>query len=280
MFLDPRSIIKKAYEEKYAIGHFNVFNLESALAVIRAAEEKKAPIFMAVSETSIEYAGFENIFVIMKTVVKNSKTPVIIHLDHGKSKNYLDLAIKASFNSIMFDGSKYMLEKNILNTKNWANSAHQFGLICEGEIGAIDNVNKKDKKANFTDPVDAKQFALETGVDMLAISIGNKHGLPKDEPDKIDFKRLEIINENLNIPLVLHGASSMPSNTIKKLISNGICKINIDNDLKASFKKGLEQYLYNHPCEIDSRKILGFGSLKIQKTVESKIEMFGSARKI
>lgn len=278
MIANARKTLNNAFLNHYAIGHFNVYNLESAVSVILAAESKNAPVFLATTETSLEYAGFDYLSCIVKLVAQKSKVPIIIHLDHSTDKKIIEKTIHSGYNSVMFDGSKLELRENIKQTKSIADISHRFGIICEGELGIVGNSDQNDKINNLTNPDNALEFVKATCVDSLAVAIGNKHGMPKMK-EKIDFDRLKTIKKKLEMPLVYHGASSTSPFVIKKLIKNGINKINIDTDLRYGFTRGLEQYLNNHREEIDPRKILKFASLKIQKTVESKIEVFGSAGK-
>jgi len=275
MIVNPKKYLSYARKAKFAIGHFNICNLETILAVVIAAEEKNAPVFLAITEPSLEYAGLE-LNILAFEIAKNAKAPIFLHLDHGKNFKIAKSCLNSGFSSIMFDGSDLTLLKNIKITKKFVSATHSKNAACEAELGHVGNAIKKDQF--FTNPDDVVVFNKATGVDMLAVSVGNRHGMPI-EKEQINYDLIKEINKISSVPLVLHGASSTPSNQIRKIIESGIVKINIDQDLRKSFTSGLEQYLKNHPEEIDPRKILGFASIKMQKTVEAKIELFGSTNK-
>lgn len=274
MIVNPLKYLKYAQKARFAIGHFNAGNIESAISIIIAAEEKNAPVFLAITDKTFDYLGLE----LNKTLVdlaKNSKAPIALHYDHGKNFKTAKKCLLDGYKSIMFDGSDLAYDMSIRQSRKFVQTSHLHGGCCELELGHVTNSANKNV---MTDPDLVADFCKKTKTDTLAVSVGNTHGMPTKK-EKINFDLIKIIQKNVNIPLVYHGASSTPPADVKKLIKCGITKINIDTDLREVFTKGLEQYLKNHPDEIDYRKILGFASLKIKKAVEYKINIFGSTNK-
>ncbi|MCD6483270.1 MAG: class II fructose-bisphosphate aldolase, partial [Candidatus Aenigmarchaeota archaeon] len=245
MLVYSNQLIKKAMKKRYAVGGFNIFNIESTIAVIEASEKLKSPALVQMSESTLtKYFKPEQIVPSVISMIKKSKSKLALHLDHGKSLEVVKIAIKNGFTSIMFDGSLFPFEKNIKLTKKAVKIAKKKDerITVEGEIGIIGR--NKSEKNNMTDPEDAKIFAEETGVDMLAISIGNAHGLYKGKPN-LDFKRLKKIRRMVKIPLVLHGGSGIPDDQIKRAIKLGISKINIFTEAKLAFYNGIKNNMKN-----------------------------------
>ncbi len=274
MIVNPLKYLKHAKMTHFAIGHFNIGNLESAISTIIAAEEKNSPIFLAITDKTFSYLGLEFNKTIIE-IAKNSAVPIILHYDHGNNFKTAKRCLLDGYKSIMFDGSSLNYNNNIRLSRKYCQTAHLHGASCELELGHVSGLTKQNM---FTNPEKIIDFCEKTKNDTLAISIGNTHGMP-EKNEKIDFDLLKKINKITKVPLVYHGASSTPIKNIKELIKHGISKINIDTDLRISFTNGLEQYLKNHPDEIDYRKILGFASLKVKKNVEYKIDIFGSANR-
>jgi len=301
------SILEKAQKKHYAVGAFNVYNLETVQAVITAADKMKSPVILQTSEAAIKYAGLENLGALVHLMAKKTKTPIVFHLDHGKDEKLVVEAIKSGwYCSVMFDGSALPLKENLKKTKKLVTLAHSKGVAVEAELGAIagieDFVSVEERDARFTDPKQAADFVRETGCDALAIAIGTKHGAYKFHGDcQLDFKRLQEIRKLVKVPLVLHGASGVPAavknlavkfgaeiseakgvsdSAIKKAVSLGICKINIDTDLRIAFEAGLHQFIEENPKNLDPRAFLSAGRDLISKTVEQKIRLFGSTKKI
>jgi len=299
-------LLSQAQKFHYAVGAFNVYNLETVQAVIAAAEKMKSPIVIQTSEAAIEYAGMENLGALVHLMAKKSKVPIVFHLDHGKDEKLVVEAIKSGwYGSVMFDGSALPLKENLASTKRLVKLAHSKGVAVEAELGAIagieDFVSVKEREALLTDPKQAADFVRETGCDALAIAIGTKHGAYKFHGDcQLDSQRLQEIHKSVKIPLVLHGASGVPANVknlaikfgakigeakgvsdsaIKKAISLGICKINIDTDLRIAFLAGLHEFIEKNPKNLDPRAFLSAGKDLVSKTVEQKMRLFGSAKK-
>ena len=277
MLVYSDQLIKKAMKKRYAVGGFNIFNLESTIAVIEASEKLKSPALVQISESTLtKYFKPEQIVPSVISMIKKSKSKLALHLDHGKSLEVVKIAVKNGFTSIMFDGSLFPFEKNIKLTKKAVKIAKKKDkrITVEGEIGIIGR--NKSEKSNMTDPEDAKIFTEETGVDMLAISIGNVHGLYKGKPN-LDFKRLKKIRRIVKIPLVLHGGSGIPDDQIKRAIKLGISKINIFTEAKLAFYNGIKN---NIKSTDDPRKILLAAKDEMKKLVMKKMRLLGSINKL
>ena len=262
------TVLKKAEKGRYAVGAFNINNLEILQAVMDAAEAEKSPVIISTSEGAINYAGMDELAALVHLAAKRTKLPVVFHLDHGKNYDLVVRAIKSGlYTSVMFDGSSHPFKKNVRLTKKIVALAHKRGISVEAELGAIagieDFVSVKEKDAHLTSPEQAKDFVKQTGCDALAIAVGTSHGAFKfSGKSTLEFKRLAEIKKNVGVPLVLHGASGVPSNikklctkygceidkakgvsdgNIKKAISLGVNKINIDSDLRIAFTAGTRQ---------------------------------------
>lgn len=273
---------EKAKEGKYAVGAFNTNNLETTKAILSAVKDKKSPVIFAVTPSAFSYAGAEYISAIVKLAADEVKTPVSLHLDHGLNIADIMTALRNGFSSVMIDGSKHTIEENIALTKQVTEIAHSIGVSVEGElgklVGAEDKISVTEKEAAMTVPSEAKRFVEQTGVDTLAVAIGNAHGWYKGKPE-LDFERLKEIREAVDIPLVLHGASGIPAEDIKKAVSIGITKINIDTEIRDAFKRGVCTFIEENPDIFDPRKILRPAIEKMKEIVETKIDLFGSGGK-
>jgi len=307
MLVTTKKMLAKANKENYCIGAFNINNLEFAQAVISAAESQNAPIIVQTSQGAIKYAGLESIGKIVNTLANQTKTPVALHLDHGTDMNLIKAVIKSGlYTSVMIDGSKLPIKENIKNTKKIVSLAHKVGITVEAELGAIpgteDDLNITAAESFMTDPDEAKRFIELTNCDSLAISIGTKHGVFKFAKGgtKLDYKRLTTIKKITKLPIVLHGASSIPSNLkriastyganlknahgvsnsqLKKAIAHGVNKINTDSDLRIAFTGAVDKYMTQNPNNMDPRKYLNAGREAVYKIVKKKIKLFGSANK-
>jgi fructose-bisphosphate aldolase class II len=280
-------------------------NLEILQAIVSAGEAERSPAIIAVSEGAIQYAGMPYLISMVRTAAAQTSAPVSLHLDHGKDLEVIRSCIDNGFTSVMIDGSEFEFEKNIEVTKKVVEMAKRKGVSVEAELGRLKGIEEKisvsEKEAIFTDPQAAEDFVKRTGVDALAIAIGTSHGAYKFKGEaKLDFERLKEIARKVSIPLVLHGASGVPSavleraerfgaklpgakgipdEAIQKAIGLGISKINIDTDLRLSFVGALREILTTKPDEFDPRKILGPGREAIKQTVQSKMKLFGSSGK-
>ncbi|MBC8590113.1 class II fructose-1,6-bisphosphate aldolase [Wansuia hejianensis] len=282
MLVTGKELLLDAQKNNYAVGAFNINNMEVVQAIIQAAEETNSPVILQASQGGLKYAGVEYIAALGKLAGKNAKVPVALHLDHGTDFEQVMQCIRHGFTSVMIDASRFPLEENIQYTKKVVEIAHSVGVTVEAELGKIggteDHITVSEKDATFTDPKEAKIFAEETGVDYLAIAVGTAHGVYKGEP-KLDYDRIEEIRNTIDIPLVLHGSSGVPSESLQKAISLGICKINIDTDIRAAFAKTVKEYVAENPDQIDPRKILGPATVAMKEVIKEKMNIFGSAGK-
>jgi fructose-bisphosphate aldolase class II len=304
MLVTNKDLMVPAKRGGYAIGAFNVNNLEAVLAVAEAATEEKSPAIVAVTPSAIKYAGMLYISKIARTAAETSPIPLSLHLDHGEDFETTSKCIGAGFTSVMIDGSHLKFEENIALTKRVTEIAHPKGVSVEAELGRLAGVEEstvEEKDAILTDPKVAKEFIERTDVDALAVAIGTSHGAYKFKTEpKLDFERLKLISKQISQPLVLHGASSVPSwiiekaskygaelggakgipeEHIRKAISLGIAKINIDTDLRLAFTATVREVLANSPKEFDPRKILGPAKDAMKQVIKGKMQLFGSSGK-
>lgn len=304
MLVTNKDLMVTARRSGYGIGAYNVNNLEAVLSVVEAAAEEKSPAIIAVTPSAIKYAGLPYISKIVRTAAELAPVPLSLHLDHGEDFETASKCVGAGFTSVMIDGSHLNFEDNIALTKRVVNVAHPKGVSVEAELGRLAGVEEstvEEKDAILTDPAVAKDFVERTGVDTLAVAIGTSHGAYKFKAmPKLDFERLKLISKNVNLPLVLHGASSVPAwiiekaakygaelggakgipeEHIQKAISLGIAKINIDTDLRLAWTATVREVLANSPKEFDPRKILGPAKEAMKQVVKSKMKLFGSSGK-
>ena len=304
MLATNKDLLLPALQKAYAVGAFNINNLESLLAVVEAAVEEKSPVIVAVTPSAIKYAGLAYLANIVKTAAESAPVPVSLHLDHGENLETVSECAEAGFTSVMIDGSFLDFEENVALTKRVVDFVHRKGVSVEAELGRLAGVEEstvEEKEAVLTDPDAAKKFFERTDVDALAVAIGTSHGAYKFKGEaKLDFERLKLIREGVDVPLVLHGASSVPvwiiekavkygaelagakgipEEHIKKAISLGITKINIDTDLRLAFTATIREFLANNPKEFDPRKILGPAKEAMKEVVKSKMRLFGSSGK-
>jgi len=284
MLVHIKEIVPLAQKNGYAIGAFNTCNLEITLAIVKAAVAKKSPVIIQVSETTIKYAGLKPITHIVETIAKNEavKIPIALHLDHGKSFHSVVECINAGFSSIHIDASELPLDENIALTKQTVEYAHKHGVWAQGEIGRIlgkegmKMIKMPNPDEYMTKAVEAVTFVKATKVDTLAVSVGTMHGLFPGQ-EKVNLTRLAQIREQIKIPLVLHGASGVPGDNLRMAVKNGIVIVNIDTALRQAFTKELRQTVKKVTNVYDPRKILYPSMAAVQKVVEKKIEILGSA---
>lgn len=271
-------VLQDAKRGGYAVGQFNFSTLEFAQATMEAALQERAPIILGVTEGGIRHMGVELAAAVGRTVAKLVDVPVVLHLDHGSSFELVMRCIKAGFSSVMFDGSRYPLEENIRITREIVHVAHQMGVSVEAEVGVIGGVEDDrrvdDDDALVTDPKDALRVYEETGVDSMAIAVGNAHGMYKSVPNI----RTDVIAATaalVPIPLVLHGGSGIPDSLIKAAIAAGCCKINVSTELQLAFTSTMRDVLQKDPGLQDSRKCLGPAREAIKHIVVEKMRLFG-----
>lgn len=282
MLVTGKEILDKANRGGYAVGAFNINNMEILQAVIETAEEENAPVIVSTSEGAISYAGIGYLSAMVRFAASKASVPVCLHLDHGTTYETIMQCIANGWTSVMIDGSHAPLEENILLTKEVVKVAHACNVSVEAELGRLggveDNISVSERDACFTDPEEALHFVEQTGVDSLAIAIGTAHGKYKGKPN-LDMARLEKIKKMLQIPIVLHGASGVPEDQITRAIELGINKINIDTDLRLAFTEGIKSVIVGSPDVYDPRKICKPGKDAIKAVVKSKIKWFRSSNK-
>lgn len=271
MLENMKNLLEQAKREHKAVPQFNINNLEWTKYILEECEVKKNPVILGVSEGAIKYiGGYKTTVNIVKGLIEdlNITIPVVIHLDHGSSYESCIKAIEAGFTSVMIDASKEPLDKNIKITKSLVDYAHKRDVTVEGEIGHIGLTNSE---AIYTDVVSANNYVKETNVDALAPAVGSLHGVYLTEP-KISFERIKEISEATNIPLVLHGGSGIPEETLHQAISLGISKLNINTALQVAWAKNVRIYLNQNNEIYDPRKIIGSGEKAIKEIVDYYIE--------
>lgn len=301
-------MFKKAYEGGYAIGAFNVNNMEIVQGIVDAAKEEQSPLILQVSAGARKYAKHIYLVKLVEAALEDTGLPIALHLDHGEDFEICKSCIDGGFTSVMIDGSKHDFETNVALTKQVVEYAHAHGVVVEGELGRLagveDDVNVSDKDAIFTDPDQAAEFVERTGVDSLAIAIGTSHGAYKFKGTPyLDFERLEKVGKLLpNFPIVLHGASTVlpefvdkcnqyggnipgaqgvPEDMLRKAAGMSVCKINIDTDLRLAMTASIRECLTNNPSEFDPRKYLGPARDAIKGMVQHKIKnVLGSSSKL
>jgi len=275
-------LLNKAQKEGYAVGAFNCNNMEIVQAIVAAAEAENSPVIIQASQGAIKYAGIDFIAALSMQAAQKARVPVALHLDHGTSLEQVMACIRHGFTSVMIDGSKYPFAENVALTKKVVELAHAIGVSVEAELGKIggteDDISVDERDAFFTDPEEAREFVERTGVDSLAVAIGTAHGRYKGVP-KLDFERLAKIRELVHIPLVLHGSSGVPDEDIKKAVSLGVAKVNIDTNIREAFVGKMREVLEKNPDEIDPRKILGPAKEAAIEIIREKIRVFGSTNK-
>ena len=302
-----KEMFEKSMREHFAIGAFNINNMEFIQAITDAANEAKSPVILQVSSSAIKYARLQYLMKMVEAAVETTDIPIALHLDHGPDFETCKMCIDAGFTSVMIDASKYDFEDNVRITKEVVDYAHSKGVVVEAELGTLagveDEVNVSDDDAKYTNPDQAYEFVQRTGCDSLAIAIGTSHGAYKFKGDaKLRFDILAKVKEKLpNTPIVLHGASSVipalvdmcnnnggnipgakgcPDEMLKQAGENGVSKINVDTDLRLAMTAQVRRVFNEEPSVFDPRKYLGAAREEIKATVSHKInDVFCSANK-
>lgn len=275
-------LLFKAEKEGYAVGAFNANNMEIVQAILEAAKRENAPVIMQASQGAITYAGLDFITGMVRLAATASTVPVALHLDHGTDFDQVVKCIRSGFTSVMYDGSKLPLEENIAITRKVLDMTRPIGVSVEAELGKIggteDDVHVSEKDAMYTDPEEARHFVEQTGIQSLAIAIGTAHGQYKGEP-QLDFDRLAKIKALVKIPIVLHGSSGVPDESVRRAIELGVRKVNIDTNIREAFVGEMRRVMIEKPDEIDPRKILGPAREAAAAIIAEKIRLFGSSGK-
>lgn len=271
-------MLKKAQEGHYAVGAFNVENMEMVMAVLKAAEEMNSPVIMQTTPSTVKYAGLDYYLAMVRAAAERTTVPVAMHLDHGNSFDLAMQALRTGYTSIMIDGSHESFEDNIALTRRVTDACAPSGISVEAELGKVGGKEDDlvaDHDSPYTDPQQAKEFAERTNVTSLAVAIGTAHGFYKGTP-KLDFERLSAIREVVSIPLVLHGASGVPDDAVRESIKRGICKVNFATELRVAFSNGVKKYLAENPDAFDPKKYSAVGMEYVTELVKEKISVCGS----
>ena len=302
-----KEMFEKSMEEGFAIGAFNINNMEIIQGIIDAAQKQNSPVILQASSGAIKYARINYLMKMVEAAVEETNIPIAIHLDHGPDFETCKMCIDNGFTSVMIDGSKYSFEENVALTKKVVDYAHERGVVVEAELGQLagieDDVNVSEEDAKYTDPDQAKEFVERTGCDSLAIAIGTSHGAYKFKGEaRLRMDILKQVKEKIpNTPIVLHGASTVipelvetcnsyggdipgakgvPDEILHEASLSGVSKINVDTDLRLAFTGEIRKSLAENPSAFDPRKYLTPAREKITEVVEHKIkDVFGSSNK-
>ncbi len=297
-FVNTRLILKEVARKNIAVGAYNVYNLETAKSIIETCNTMGIPAIIQLSEGAIKYGGGETLAKLIINLAERTNVPISLHLDHGKSKDVVIQAIRWGFSSVMIDASSLPFEGNLKLTKEVVEICKPAGVTVEAELGKIggteENISVSKREAFLVDPEEAEIFVKETGIDFLAPAIGTSHGAFKFKGEAtLAIDRLKEVKKRTNIPLVLHGASSLPEwllreakksgiqipgakglpyEELQKAVKNGINKVNTDTDIRIAFLTGMRNYLFGHPDIIDPRKAFLEGMLWISRIVKERNE--------
>lgn len=302
-----KEMFEKSMEEGFAIGAFNINNMEIIQGIVDAAQKQNSPVILQASSGAIKYARIKYLMKMVEAAVEETNIPIAIHLDHGPDFETCKMCIDNGFTSVMIDGSKYSFEENVALTKKVVDYAHERGVVVEAELGQLagieDDVNVSEEDAKYTDPDQAKEFVERTGCDSLAIAIGTSHGAYKFKGEaRLRMDILKQVKEKIpNTPIVLHGASTVipelvetcnnyggdipgakgvPDEILHEASLSGVSKINVDTDLRLAFTGEIRKSLVENPSAFDPRKYLTPAREKITEVVEHKIkDVFGSSNK-
>ncbi len=287
MITEVKKILDDANKGNYAVGAFNTINLEFTMAILEAAKEKKSPVVIQITEKTMDYAGGRAIYGLIKNLVENyyPEIPVGIHLDHGKDFEVVQRAIEIGFTSVMYDGSRKKYSDNSMTTKKIVEFCHERGVNVQGELGNVPYLREVGSvEINWddymTDPAQAEEFVRETGIDALAVAVGNAHDFAKERPEP-DYERLGEINRRLNMPLIMHGASDWEQDRTVEAVRRGINCFNVDTASRVAFITSLGNTIDGKTSvSFDVREHLGQAKNAVAEVVKKKMDMFGSSGKI
>lgn len=278
MLISTKELLETAQKHSYAIGAFNLYNLEGVKAVVNAAEAENSPAIIQILPNILEYGGSPLVALFLEAA-DSAKVPMSVHLDHCGDRPIIETALEAGVQSILADGSKLPFEENLAFTCEMTTLAHAKGATVEAEVGRIsgteDGMTVAEKESKMTDPYQAKEFVLESGVDFLAVTIGNVHGQYYREP-QLDFERLSKIGQQIHIPLVLHGASGLPARMVQKSIELGVCKFNVNTEVRQKYLQFWREFgrTDSQSDLLDCQKA---ATEAMQEVIAEKIRLFGSA---
>lgn len=279
-FVTTKEMLLEADKNHYAVGAFNVENMEMVMAVIKACEELNSPAILQTTPSTVKYAGLNMYYANVAAAAKAAKVPIALHLDHGNSYDLAINALETGYTSIMIDGSKLPFEENISLAAKVVNACKAKDIPVEAELGKVGGKEDETNCDNpeYTDPDDAVKFVKETGISSLAVAIGTAHGIYKGTP-KLNVELLSEIKKVITIPLVLHGASGVPDETVKDCIRRGISKVNFATELRIAYTNGIKDYLKEDPDVYDPKKYCARGMEYVTELVKQKITICQSADK-
>ena len=280
MLVQSKEMLEKARAERYAVGSFNIFNMESARAIIAAAEEEQAPVMLQVWSGFAQSPGLDTLGAIAIAEAKKATVPVAVHLDHGASLDHVGQAVRAGYTSVMLDGSSLPIEKNIAATKAVVDFCKGIGIPVEGEIGHVGGGEYDGIKDEiiYTRPDDAVRFWKETGVDFVAVSIGTSHGTYDFQP-QLNIDLLQLIAKRVSAPLVLHGSSYTPDDQLAEAVENGISKINVATEISDTMIRAMRDHARNLEGVQYANQITDVPYQKVTEIVRHKIRLFGGSGK-
>lgn len=278
MLVTTKEMLLDAQKNHYAVGAFNVENLEFVMAVLAAAEETKSPVIMQTTSGTIKMTGLDYFYGMVKAAAERASVPVALHLDHGDGYDRCMKALRAGYTSVMIDGSHETFEDNIALTKLVADAGIAMNIPVEAELGKVggkeDDV-EVEGKSPYTDPAEAKEFVERTGCTSLAIGVGTAHGVYTEEPH-IEQDVVKAIAAAVDVPLVLHGTSGVPDEQVAEAVKNGICKVNYATELRQAYTKGFMAYMAENPGCFDPKKPGKAGMAEITEIVKIRMENLGS----
>ncbi len=280
MILSTKAILDKAKRDGYAVGAFNTVNLETTKAILDAAQELSSPVIVQLTQKTMDYAGGRALFQLIRNMAEfyHPNLPVAIHLDHGKSVEIVERAIEIGFPSVMYDGSRHTYADNVRGTAKSVEIAHAKNVSVQGELGSVPYLSEVhgvvDWDNYMTDPDEAERFVADTGIDTLAVAIGNAHGFAVERPEP-DYERLSEIVKRVSVPLVLHGASDWEDGRAEEVIRRGISCFNVDTAIKLAFVGEMSRMI-GMGDKTDIRSILEPARDAVKETVKAKIRLYGS----
>ncbi|EJO2019125.1 tagatose bisphosphate family class II aldolase [Vibrio vulnificus] len=281
--ISSREMLKRAQLGGYAVPAFNIHNLETVQVVVETASEMGSPVILAGTPGTYDYAGTDYLISICKEAAHKHSIPLVLHLDHHEDLQDIRNKVEHGIRSVMIDGSHHAFDQNIDIVRSVVQYCNRFDASVEAELGRLggqeDDLIVDSVDALMTDPASAAEFVRRTGIDSLAVAIGTAHGLYKAEP-KLDFARLEKIRSVVDIPLVLHGASGVPDEMVRRCIELGVCKVNVATELKIAFADAVKGHFAEHPEANDPRKYITPGKAAMKRVVMDKIRMCGSEGKL
>lgn len=283
MLVTTKEMLLDAQRNHYAVGAFNIEDLEFVMAVVKAADDMSSPVILQTTPGSVKYAGLDYFYGIVSAAAKKTRVPVALHLDHGEGFKLCMEAIHAGYTSVMIDGSHDPFETNIAITSSVARVGAAMGVPVEAELGKVGGKEDDGKDAGddnlFTDPDEAVEFVQKTGCTSLAVGVGTAHGVYKGIPH-IEQNVLKAIEEKVDIPLVLHGTSGVPDDQVKEAIQNGACKVNYATELRQAYMHGFMNFMKKNPDVFDPKKPAARGMEEIEKVVSSHMQNLGSDNRI